>query len=444
MDVVTDPALHHLPVTLRNLQSTAFQPPHPALASQLDPEFDSSGYQPYTGIDDIQRSTISGQHLSPNNNLFAQPQSQPRARLHGQRVNGQHDGHQHTPILRPGQSPSSVYHPDSGSRYSVLASEDHFSSQQPLNLYTPVRALQQQEVNDLNTLNQNGGSNKDDGGGHFSGMKLIQDPPDLEQWRERLFNVEDTILLTEEEFQTYFPHIDNVYSHRSTQRYKRKPFLSHYWDCRLKGRPPGTPKSCDPNKKKRRRTARERDLCDVKIKITEYFPGAAVAMAQPDFGAGVDPVGNDTGAAINFIMENGGSAQNENESTQPFGVLAPSSNLPAGHPGATGAKYYTIQRVSGNVGDDKSHNFAASHKHTLEESDRVKKNSVQRWSLKEEKEKKRLQVCLLFFQCVTCAYTLALQYLRSKTKLCVFIPASLVHSLVIHLVSKPSQSLAVQ
>src|SRR6201995_284667 len=75
----------------------------------------------------------------------------------------------------------------------------------------------------------------------------------------------------EDRFETYFPHVDNVYSHRSTQKYKRKAFVSHYWDCRLKGRPSGTPKSDDPNKKKRKRQARERDLCDVKIKITEYF-----------------------------------------------------------------------------------------------------------------------------------------------------------------------------
>src|ERR1700685_3511432 len=80
-------------------------------------------------------------------------------------------------------------------------------------------------------------------------------------------------------FQTYFPHVDNVYSHRSTQRYKRKPFISHYWDCRMKGRPPGTPKSEDPSKKKRKRSARERDLCDVKIKITEYFPDAGAEAA---------------------------------------------------------------------------------------------------------------------------------------------------------------------
>ncbi|KAF2652867.1 hypothetical protein K491DRAFT_28681 [Lophiostoma macrostomum CBS 122681] len=107
--------------------------------------------------------------------------------------------------------------------------------------------------------------------GQLDGLKLIPDPPNLPQWREKLFNVDDTITLTEEEFTTYFPHVDNVYSHRSSQRHKRKRFVSHYWDCRLKGRPPGTKKSTDPEKKKRKRVARERDLCEVKIKITEYF-----------------------------------------------------------------------------------------------------------------------------------------------------------------------------
>ena len=179
-------------------------------------------------------------------------------------------------------------------------------------------------------------------------------------------------------FQTYFPHVDNIYSHRSTQRYKRKPFVSHYWDCRLKGRPPGTPKTDDPGKKKRRRIARQRDLCDVKIKITEYFPGAAAMMAQPDFGAGVD--------AVEFM-------QDGREPAQPFGVLAPSSTLPAGHPGAGGARYYTIQRVNG--GASGKENEGGGHKHSMEESDAIKKNSVKRKMLKEEKEKKRMEVSML-------------------------------------------------
>ncbi|KAF5682356.1 glutathione transferase omega 1 [Fusarium denticulatum] len=181
--------------------------------------------------------------------------------------------------------------------------------------------------------------------GHLS-SKIIVDPPDLEMWRNKLFNVDETIVLTHEEFETYFPHVDNVYSHRSTQRYKRKPFISHYWDCRMKGRPPGTPKSDDPNKKKRKRNARQRDLCDVKIKITEYFPGARLDL---DNASGLDA-------------------------------------------GLAGQRLWTIQRVNGNGGNGKGDGVAGPHKHTLERSDEIKKNSVQRYlanqaDLKKDKEK---------------------------------------------------------
>ncbi|KAF5537938.1 glutathione S-transferase omega-1 [Fusarium napiforme] len=181
--------------------------------------------------------------------------------------------------------------------------------------------------------------------GHLS-SKIIVDPPDLEMWRNKLFNVDETIVLTHEEFETYFPHVDNVYSHRSTQRYKRKPFISHYWDCRMKGRPPGTPKSDDPNKKKRKRNARQRDLCDVKIKITEYFPGARLDL---DNVSGLDA-------------------------------------------GLAGQRLWTIQRVNGNGGNGKGDGVAGPHKHTLERSDEIKKNSVQRYlanqaDLKKDKEK---------------------------------------------------------
>ncbi|KAL1957818.1 hypothetical protein VTO42DRAFT_5536 [Malbranchea cinnamomea] len=227
---------------------------------------------------------------------------------------------------------------------------------------------------------------------HFSNMKLIPNPPDLQKWREKLFNVEDTIVLSEEEFQTYFPHVDNVYSHRSTQKYKRKPFISHYWDCRLKGRPPGTPKSSDPNKKKRKRVARERNLCDVKIKITEYFPSAMTG--SPGLQAGLDAISSAHAAQQQQSQQSlvhtahGGIPG----CAQPFGVLTPSTTLPAGHPGASGRRYYTIQRVNGNGGNGRSDSIGGPHRHTLEESDRVKKNSVQRFLLKEEKERKKAMV----------------------------------------------------
>lgn len=191
----------------------------------------------------------------------------------------------------------------------------------------------------------------------LSQAKLVIDPPDLQAWRERLFQVDDLIILTHEQFETYFPHIDNVYSHRSTQRYKRKPFISHYWDCRMKGRPPGTPKSDDPNKKKRKRSARERDLCDVKIKITEYFPDAgAEAALDRDVAAAIA-----AGTAAHSVV-------------------------------SAGQRFWTIQRVNGNGGNGKADGVAGPHRHTLERSDEIKKSSVQRFVSTRDKEGKKVQV----------------------------------------------------
>jgi glutathione S-transferase len=189
-------------------------------------------------------------------------------------------------------------------------------------------------------------------------------------------------------FQTYFPHVDNVYSHRSTQKYKRKPFVSHYWDCRLKGRPPGTPKSDDPNKRKRKRTARERDLCDVKIKITEYFPGAMLrADFTPDNGQPESVQGN------SFFTpgQPGGQVMHQE---QQFAMGLVDNGISPNHPGATGQRYYTVQRVNGNGGNGKGDGVAGPHKHTLAESDRVKKNSIQRLLMKKDKEEKKTQVSL--------------------------------------------------
>ncbi|KAL4982914.1 hypothetical protein BDW68DRAFT_191777 [Aspergillus falconensis] len=243
--------------------------------------------------------------------------------------------------------------------------------------------------------------------GYLRDVASIVDPPDLETWRDRLFNVDEMIVMSEEEFRTYFPHVDNIYSHRSTQHYKRKPLVSHYWDCRLKGRPPGTPKSDDPNKKKRKRTARQRDLCDVKIKITEYFPGYAVGFGADSAeqlqlqqfslsfspnGVSVDtPISSvDSLPRVNSLLQSpsagGGSSFGQN---QPFGVLTPNPPLPEGHPGADGQRFFTIQRVNGNGANGKNDGVSGGHRHTLEESDRVKKNSVQRFLLKEARERKK-------------------------------------------------------
>ncbi|KAL9588872.1 MAG: hypothetical protein Q9203_002332 [Teloschistes exilis] len=246
-----------------------------------------------------------------------------------------------------------------------------------------------------------------DGGttaGHFGNLKIVPNPPDLDEWRKKLFDVDDIVTLTEEEFQTYFPHVDNVYSHRSTQKYKRRPFVSHYWDCRMKGRPPGTPKSEDPSKRKRKRQARERDLCDVKIKITEYFPGARQIMEKEaeSTSASEPPASNDHDF---FAASQSGPVMQNQGQMRRFPLLAPNdgsistdetlrlnqpSTVRMSQPSAS-KRYYTIQRVNGNGANGKTDGTAGPHKHSLEESDRIKKSSVVRHVLQEERVKKRCE-----------------------------------------------------
>lgn len=246
--------------------------------------------------------------------------------------------------------------------------------------------------------------------GQFKGLKLIPNPPNLEEWRQRLFDVDEIITLTEEQFQTYFPHIDNVYSHRSTQRHKRKSFVSHYWDCRLKGRPPGTKKSTDPDKKKRKRVARERDLCDVKIKITEFFDrkeyeeqmGHPPPMTEEDDPLSMGPAQAGPPTATPEQSMFFGQQMAPQQTMTPWGiqsnVVQPGMSMfappPPPLPGPPPKKFYTFQRVNGNGGNGKGDGVAGPHKHTLEESDRVKKNIVLRTLAKTEKDVKKVQVSL--------------------------------------------------
>jgi glutathione S-transferase len=223
-----------------------------------------------------------------------------------------------------------------------------------------------------------------------------------------IYKVIRGVLITHR-FKTYFPHIDNVYSHRSTQRHKRKRFVSHYWDCRLKGRPPGTKKSTDPDKKKRKRVARERDLCDVKVKITEYFDQQEYAEQVGHEPPGADEeVRNTSSQNQSFFGQTQMIQQQRNvngwEIAANINQTIPQFTAGLGPPSMSRAppkKYYTFQRVNGNGGNGKGDGVAGPHKHTLEESDRVKKNSVVRWQAKCEKDDRRKSQVSPFHSSVT-------------------------------------------
>ena len=156
----------------------------------------------------------------------------------------------------------------------------------------------------------------------------------------------------------------------------------------MKGRPPGTPKSDDPNKRKRKRNARERDLCDVKIKITEFFPGARTFIGH-EFGNGTASISEVPGVfPPGELLGSGIRSQSQPQAFE----MADAADTSEYVPGSNGERYFTIQRVNGNGANGKGDGVAGPHKHNLEDSDRIKKNSVVRSLLKEEKEKKKVQV----------------------------------------------------
>jgi len=124
----------------------------------------------------------------------------------------------------------------------------------------------------------------------------------------------------------------------------------------------------------------------VKIKITEYFPGARAILGQEVSGLTGD-------AGDNFFAqgEHFGATLQSTHQPQAFGVIS-HTNENLLMPGSNGERFFTIQRVNGNGGNGKGDGVAGPHKHTLADSDRVKKNSIQRQLLKDEKEMKKLQV----------------------------------------------------
>jgi hypothetical protein len=150
--------------------------------------------------------------------------------------------------------------------------------------------------------------------------------------------------------------------------------------------------------------ARERDLCDVKIKITEYFdqdeyteqvghrPPGAEAEATSSMAA------HQQSASLDQNQQFFGQTQMMQRDVNGWDIPPNLAQFTAGPgpappPRPPPKKYYTFQRVNGNGGNGKGDGVAGPHKHTLEESDRVKKNSVVRWLAKCEKDdRKKSQV----------------------------------------------------
>lgn len=103
---------------------------------------------------------------------------------------------------------------------------------------------------------------------------LRHPPPRLAEMRKRFFELKERIELRVEEFELYWPYVDNVWvrQHRANAD-KTGRIITDYYACRLQ-RPTYTPnKGLRPDKPARKKHIREGGTCQKKLKTVRYNGG---------------------------------------------------------------------------------------------------------------------------------------------------------------------------
>jgi len=188
------------PFTNQHLHDPIFAAPHPhALVSQpeLDPLHDFH-FDPQ-----LETQPVPNIHVGPNpfeqDHFGTRPHPQPR--FHEIRSNAPIPSLQNTPFNHGGQFgafPRRIQQKpgtssQGGQMFGILMPQQ----QAPNNPQSHTEALGrlQNEIDLRPVPITDGGTTE----GHFSNMKLVPDPPHLEEWRQRLFDINETITLTEDE-----------------------------------------------------------------------------------------------------------------------------------------------------------------------------------------------------------------------------------------------------
>lgn len=113
---------------------------------------------------------------------------------------------------------------------------------------------------------------------------LRHPPPHLFQMRQRLFEVQNRIELRLEEFELYWPYVDNVWvrQHRANTD-KSGRYITDYYACRLQ-RPTYTPtKEKAEGKPTRKKQIRPGGTCQMRLKTVRYV-GGYVGMSIMQIG----------------------------------------------------------------------------------------------------------------------------------------------------------------
>ncbi|KAJ5175493.1 uncharacterized protein N7482_001370 [Penicillium canariense] len=103
-------------------------------------------------------------------------------------------------------------------------------------------------------------------------QSMFNNPPNLARIRRVLFECKDPIEISLEEFETYWPFIDNVWVKQRTNASKEGHCTTDYYMCRLR-RPTHRTSETRPlpeGKRPRKKRVREGGLCNFQIKVVRF------------------------------------------------------------------------------------------------------------------------------------------------------------------------------
>jgi 2,5-diamino-6-(ribosylamino)-4(3H)-pyrimidinone 5'-phosphate reductase len=104
------------------------------------------------------------------------------------------------------------------------------------------------------------------------GQSIFSNPPSLGLLRQRLFEIEEAIEFSPQDFERYWPFIDNVWiRNRSAATSKDTNSVTEWYQCRLRkagDRAPYAPRPTPEGKVGRKKRARENVSCEMTLRVT--------------------------------------------------------------------------------------------------------------------------------------------------------------------------------
>lgn len=100
---------------------------------------------------------------------------------------------------------------------------------------------------------------------------LFDNPPNVGNVRQRLFEIEEQIELSVDDFTTYWPFVDNIWVKQRSTTSKEGHISTDYYMCRLR-RPTVKPSSrpTPEGKKSRKKQTREGGKCQMQLKVVKF------------------------------------------------------------------------------------------------------------------------------------------------------------------------------